>query len=454
MPDDAGPVLSRDGVWHSQITVGGGFQAQKTGFRASVRAFLGDLWQRVATRAITSLPWGSSGGLGTSEMHVNKALRLAPVWAAGRLLASNVAQLPVQVYQKTGEQRVRMQNPVLFDAPSTQGTLYDWLFRAMTSLVYRGNAVGYITTRDGYGTPTTIEWLNPDDVSVDDSMPAGRGSFTDPIWYLRGRVVPADSLLHIPWMVVPGKIWGLSPIGAMRSAVEIGLQAQDYSRDWFRAGGMPPGTFRNTQAVVKQDDAVKMKARLVESIRTHEPIVFGRDWEYTPISVNPGDATFIDTMKLTAGQIADIYGIPPEMIGGQTTSSLTYQNVEQQAINFLQFTLMPWITKLESHLSRLLPDGQYVKFNVDSLIRTDTLTRYETYEIARKIGLKSINELRVLEDDPPIAGGDDYTPLPTKQQASPPVSSPMQRHLEVVDGEIVTPELERPVRLDRRKADG
>ena len=133
--------------------------------------------------------------------------------------------------------------------------------------------------------------------------------------------------------------------------------------------------------------------------------MYGRDWDYTPISVPPEEAQFVETMKMTTNQIAAIYGIPPEMIGGESGSSMTYANVEQQQINFVMFTLRPWLVALETAFSALLPDRQYVKFNSDALIRADLKTRWEVNEIRLKNGVASIDEIRAQEDQPPLPNG-------------------------------------------------
>lgn len=364
----------------------------------------------------TSVSWPTpnpAGNIVPSAMNVDHVLRLAPVFAAGRLLASSIAALPLQVYRTSGDGGQKMTLPPLYRAPSATGTLHDWIFRAVTSMVYRGNAIGYIAARNSLEYPTRVEWLNPDDVYVADRLYVGRGSFTDPIWYVRGEEVPTRDLVHIPWFTLPGRVWGMSPIGAFAATVSTGLAAEQFSADWFRNGGTPPGTFRNSTQVVDQKDANTIKQRLVNAIRSHEPIVYGKDWEYTPISISPNEAKFVDTMRLGASQIASIYGIPPEMIGGETGKSMTYSNTEMQAIQFLEFTLLPWLTKLETSLSALLPGTQYVKFNVDALIRSDSATRYTNYKTAREIGLMSVDEIRALEDLPPLPDGqgEDYTPL-------------------------------------------
>lgn len=351
---------------------------------------------------------------GASPVSVDQALRLAPVFAAGRLLASSVSSLPLQVYRRQGDERVKINLPPLFAEPSAVGTRIDWLFRCMTSLVYRGNAIGIVTERDTFERPTRVEWLDPDQVTVSDfSQLFEPGSFVDPIFYYYGERLPKEDLVHIPWFVLPGKVWGLSPIGAYASTVSTALSAQEFTRQWFNNGGVPPATFKNTAQTVDQTQADIIKRRLVSAIKTHEPIVYGADWDFTPISVSPQEAQFVETLKLGATEIANIYGIPPEMIGGETGNSMTYATVEQQSINFVQLTLLPWLTKLEAAFSALLPRGQYVKFNVDALIRSDSSTRFSNYRTAREIGLMNVNEARALEDMPPLPGdeGDDFSPL-------------------------------------------
>lgn len=398
-----------------------------------------NLFRRSETRDLT-VPWDVGPSLNApSDVSIERALSLGPVFAAGRLLASSVATLPLQTYRRSGDRRERVPDPQLLKQPSVQGGLHDWIFRAMTSMVYRGNAVGLITRRDLFEHPIGVEWLNPDEVNVHDSQPSGPGSFTDPLWYWRGRPVPASDLIHIPWFTLPNRVWGLSPLGAYAATVSTGLAAQKFSADWFDAGGVPPGTFKNATQVVSQDDADQIKRRLVQAIRTHQPIVYGADWEYSPITISPNEAKFVETMRLGASQVAAIYGIPPEMIGGESGASMTYANVENQSINFVQFTLLPWLTKLEDALSFLLPRPQYVKFNIDALIRPDATTRYANYKTAREIGLMNLDEMRALEDMPPLPNGrgQDYTPIWISQSAvaAPPARPAPTARLELINGE-------------------
>jgi HK97 family phage portal protein len=363
-------------------------------------------------RAITSLPWNVGDPLHPAAVTFDRAASFGAVFGAWRYLADQIATLPLHAYRDLGDRRQRLGSlPQLFQQPAVQGTLVDWLFRAVIAMASRGNAVGVVTARDGFGFPTGVEWTDPDEWRVDDEPP--NGSVANPVWWWLGRHVPTADVIHIPWFPVPGRIWGLSPMAAYAATVQAALGAQEYAASWFAGGGAPPGTFKNETQTLEPKTVEAVKARLVKAIRTREPIVYGRDWTYTPISINPEEAQFIESQQLGATQIAAIYGVPPEKIGGQAGGALTYNTVELNQISAQTDAVRPWVTKLEAKFFQLLPERQYVKFGMDAVVRADTLTRHRVYEIDRKIGLRSIDELRALEDLEPLPDGQgaDFAPL-------------------------------------------
>lgn len=428
--DDGGPVLVgdtwMDGRGHARATwlqMAGATWRRRLGAIGRGARRAGGWLAGVETRgeerrAITSVPWDRGGPASSSSMSAERALRLAPVYAAGRILCSNLSAAPIRQYRQAGDAMQQLPLSSLFVQPSVQGTTHDWIWRCVASMAYRGNAVGYITSTDYYEYPTGVEWLNPDWVHVTDDLPSGPGSFTDPIWRVLGEVVPAENLVHIPWFTLPGRVWGLSPLGAFASTVRTGLAAQDYTEQWFESGGVPPGTFKNVNQKVDQTDAAIIKARLVEAIRSRQPVVYGKDWDYNAITIPAHEAKFVETMRLTATQIAAIFGVPPEMIGGETGGSMSYSSPEQREIELVQLSLLPWMTKLESHFSSLLPRGQTIRFDADSLIRVDPLTRWGIWERARLIGAMNIDEIRGKENLAPLpdGAGQDYTALPLLTQ--------------------------------------
>lgn len=390
----------------------------------------------------SSVSWPTNPLAAPAALNENGALQLSPVLAAGRLLAATISSVPLYTYRRVGDQTQRIPNGALFTQPCAQGTLHDWVFRSVTGLAYRGNAIGVVTARDYYEYPTKVEWLDPALVLCEDRLrmtPLGEpGSFTNPKFSYLGETIPSEDVVHIPWFQLPGRVWGLSPIGAYAVTVSTGLSAQQFSDDWFRSGGVPPGRFKNVNQTVDQSQANVIKRRVVESIRSHEPIVYGKDWDYEPFTISPNEAQFVQTMRLTASQIAAIYGIPPEMIGGETGGSMSYSSPEQRQIELVQFSLLPWLSLLESHLSALLPRGQFVKFDADVLVRADMKTRIEAYEKMRLIGYDSVDGIRAMENEAPLpnGAGSDYTPLPLA--AGKPVAVPAirEREGEYEDGRL------------------
>ena len=372
----------------------------------------------VEDRSIGSVPWSVGDPLSSASTSQDRALRMGPVFSAVRLISDTVSTLPIKAYRKIREERAPMKTlPELFRLLDDSGQLVTWLKRCVASLMLRGNAYGYITERDGYGYPTVIQWLDPSDVSCNDINPWA------PIWYWQGRPIPVEDLLHIPWFVIAGKVQGLSPIEAYAVTVTTGLQAQEYGNSWFAAGGVPPGTFKNSAKEVGPTQASAISDRLTAAIRSRRPIVYGSDWDYKPLTVPPEQAQFIETLNMTATQIASIYGLPPEMIGGSTGDPLTYKTEEQFQAR-LNSSLRPLLVLIENAFSAILPRGQHVKLNADATARADLKTRYESYEIAQRIGLLDEDEMRALEDMPPLTTQQKAARAP---QPSLPVGDPAAR---------------------------
>jgi HK97 family phage portal protein len=339
----------------------------------------------------------------------DSALALTAVYSSVRLLADSVASLPLRIYRDVGDRSVRVNSSSLFDQPAAYGTLYDWLYSLMTSLLLHGNAYGLITSRDGYGFPTNIEWLRTELVTIQEDV------HYNPLaakWFYMGREISRDDMFHVRAFTRAGHTLGLSPIKTFGPTIAAGLGALQYGNDWFANGGIPPGTFKNTQKTVTPEDADVVKQRLTAAIRTRQPLVYGSDWDYSSIAVPPDEAQFLSSMKLTATQIASIYDVPAERVGGEPGGSLTYATQEQDQIR-LALTTGRWCTRLEHAFFNLLPERQYTRFNVDAMIRTDLKTRHEVFMLDRQMGLKNIDELRAIDDLEPLPNGEgkDYAPL-------------------------------------------
>jgi HK97 family phage portal protein len=218
------------------------------------------------------------------------------------------------------------------------------------------------------------------------------------------------------------------------------LESQKFGTDWFQHGGFPPGTFRNSAKTVDAADADVIKNRLVSAIRSRKPLVFGNDWEWKAETIPPEQAQFIETFKLTANQIAAIYGIAPEEIGGEAANSMTYMNEEHRELRRMS-DCRPWIVRLETKFSSWIPERSFVRFNVDAPVRVDLLTRRQVFKLEREMGFRNIDEQRALEDLPPLPGGQgkDYTPLSKPAAATGQLSLPLDDEAPAMNGHSPTP---------------
>ena len=336
----------------------------------------------------------------------DEALALPALYSAVRLLADSLASLPIKIYTRnpSGDRRaIRYNGPSMFDQPSVDGTTYDWLFTMMTSLLLQGNAWGYVTGRDGYGFPTGIEWMPPEDVNVVDDEMQPWNPLRSRI-YVYGRLMDRSELFHIKAFALPGRTEAISPLRAFAMTVLAGIEAQRYGTDWYKSGGFPPGHFKNNNIEIDADQAEQIRAMLVSTMRRREPLVYGADWDYTPITVPPSEAQFVEAMRMNATHIASVYGVPPDRVGGTRGDSLTYNTVEQGVLQVIE-ALRPWMVRAEHAFFPLLPQNRYVRFDSDALLKTDLEARTRIYNIQRNIGLRTLDEIRDLEDLEPLPGG-------------------------------------------------
>lgn len=324
------------------------------------------------------------------------ATRLTSVFAAYRHIVDYVSTLPVDTYRQDGKVRTSAPTPQLLswqDAPGGPG-LVSWLGQAAYGLAC-GNAVGWITRSDGFGFPTDISWLHWSAWSYDEMTRQ---------WLVFGQKVPSSQLVHIPWIVPPGRTLGLSPIEEMAAVITAGMSAQDYA-DLKRGGGVPPAILKNTQKKLDREESERVQSRAVGSFAKGQPFVTGADWDLSLLTIPPNQAQFVETLKMSANQVAAAYGIDPTEVGGQAANSLTYSTEELRQINRAA-NMRPYLTRIERGLSRYLPSKQYIKLNVDANMRVDAKTRTEVLGAQIADGRVSVNEARELDDRTPVPGGD------------------------------------------------
>lgn len=338
---------------------------------------------------------------GVSE---DRATCLAPVFATFRHLFDYISTLPADFYRVDGEKRVAVATPELVRNIDAEIGFGVWLGQAVYGVASRGNTVGRVTSLSPQQLPTMIEWAG-----------MWSGGENEP-WWINGKGMPSSLVAHIPWIVPPGKRLGLSPIAHYAAVVKAGLSAQEYA-DVKRGGGIPPVVLKNTKKTITPETAASARARAVRAFAAGEPFVTGNDWDLSAMTIPPNHAQFIETLNLSANQIAAIYGIDPREIGGTSESSLTYTTDESRALNRAQ-NATPYVVRLETAVNRWLPDGIVMKLNMNARIRADIKTQTDVVGAKLKDGRLSVDEARALDDRGPVPGGDFYN-VPTPIQAEP-----------------------------------
>jgi|SRR5215211_204943 HK97 family phage portal protein len=326
------------------------------------------------------------------------ALRLAAVWSCVALLAGSISTLPVHAYRE-GE-REPLATPPLLAQPAARTPLPDFLHQTMVSLLLRGNAYGIVVARSGATMlPTQVELANPDRMAVR-LTDQGRVEYR-----LGDQVYEPGDVWHVKGFSVPGSLVGLSPVQYLRQAIGLGLAAEEYGARLFGSGSLMSGVLQ-TDADLDEDDATALKERWQAKIaglaHAHEVAVLDNGAKWQPISISPADSQLLDSRKFSVLEICRAYGVPAELVNADDGNSMTYANIEGRDLSFLKYSVAPWLTRLETALTALLPRSTYVKFNTGALLRTDLKTRYESYKLALEGGWLTLDEIRELEDRPPL----------------------------------------------------
>ncbi|WP_347089250.1 phage portal protein [Streptococcus parasanguinis] len=365
-------------------------------------------------------------GRTTSGKNVNEmtALQTTAVYACVRILAEAIASLPIHVYKYTDEGKEQDVNHQLYfllhDEPNPDMTSFVFRETLMTHLLIWGNAYAQII-RDGRGQVLALYPLLPDRVSVkrDDKGELyyvyQRSEEDNPNFKDKGNIILKKSeVLHVPGLGFDGLI-GYSPIAMAKNAVGMTLATEEYGASFFANGANPGGVLEHP-GILKDPSKVRESWNQVYqgTNNSHKVAVLEEGMSYKTIGIPPNEAQFLETRKFQINEIARLYRIPPHMVGDLEKSS--FSNIEQQSLEFVKYTLDPWVVRFEQAFQKalLLPDEKknyFIKFNVDGLLRGDYQSRMNGYAIGRQNGWLSTNDIRRLEDMNPLSkeeGGDLY----------------------------------------------
>ena len=352
------------------------------------------------------------------------AMQMTAVYSCVRILAEAVAGLPLHLYRyKDGGGKEKATDHPLYlllhDEPNPEMSSFVFRETLMTHLLLWGNAYAQII-RNGKGEVIALYPLMPNKMSVDRDE-NGQLYYT----YTRsaeeaktaetGSVIllPKD-VLHIPGLGFDGLV-GYSPIAMAKNAIGLAIATEEYGAKFFANGAAPSGVLEHP-GTIKDPSRVReaWQSQFGGSANSGKIAVLEEGMKYTPISISPEQAQFLETRKFQINEIARIFRVPPHMVGDLEKSS--FSNIEQQSLEFVKYTLDPWVVRWEQSIARtLLTENEkrtyFVKFNLEGLLRGDYASRMNGYATARQNGWMSANDIRELENldrIPPEEGGDLY----------------------------------------------
>lgn len=365
-------------------------------------------------------------GPSTSGKNVNEftAMQTTAVYACVRILSETLAALPLQLYRYTPGGKERVYNHplyhILHDEPNPEMTSFIFRETLMSHLLIWGNAYAQII-RDKLGRVQGLYPLRPDKMMVcrDENGQIyyiyTKTTDENPAIKPYGQVpLRKDEVLHIPGLGFDGLV-GYSPIAMARNAVGMTMACEEYGASFFANGASPSGVLEHP-GVLKDPAKVRDSWNAVYqgSANAHKVAVLEEGMKYQQIGIPPEEAQFLETRKFQLNEIARLYRIPPHMIGDLEKSS--FNNIEQQSMEFVKYTLDPWVIRWEQAMQKalFLPEEKkqyFLKFNVNGLMRGDYESRMTGYSIGRQNGWLSANDIREMEDMNPVPdeeGGNLY----------------------------------------------
>ena len=336
-------------------------------------------------------------------------LALPGAWRASLLLSDLLGQVPWNAFREPpgGPEQIISPRPPLLQQPAPPETRMSTISSWALDLIWHGNAVGVIAARSPLGWPTAVIPVSANAVAVrrvtpyvDSPLPVGS------IEYSIGtmRLGPSD-VIHIKGPCEPGALRGMGVLETQLNTLTLAANLQKQASS-ISTAGVPTGVLTSDNPDLTEPEAQALKAGWLQSQATRSVAVLNSTTHFEPLSWNPEEMQLVEARKFSLAELELIFGLPVGWLGG-TTSSRQYSNIEQDAVNLLKFSLNGHLARFEQTLSLAFPHDTEVRANLDAVLRSDTLTRFQAYAIALSNEFLTIDEVRELEHRGPIDATDE-----------------------------------------------
>jgi HK97 family phage portal protein len=357
--------------------------------------------------------WGSGGFFGQPTragvtINQDNSLRIATLYACVRLLSDTVSTLSADTYRRVDGVRVPFRpRPLWLDSPDPDlaNTRDDFVSQIMVSLLLDGNAFIHIVRNAGDIVALVV--IDPMRVLV-------RRNPDHQVEYAlkdTNVVFAREDVLHITEMRKPGALRGISRIDQLKEALGLTAALDDFAARFFGQGSTTSGIIEVPGSLTREQakdliDAFEEGHRGLS--QAHRPGVLFGGAAFKKTGVDPNEAQMIESRRAQVEEVAKAFRVPLHMLSTAIPGAMSYASVEQNAIQFATYTIRPYVAKIENALTTLLPNGVFVKFNMDSILRGDIATRFSAYSTGTQAGFLSVNDIRRIEDLSPVDGGDQY----------------------------------------------
>jgi hypothetical protein len=341
-----------------------------------------------STGTVVPPPRSAASGISTSD-----ALSLAAVFRAVSILSTAIKQLSIHVYRDGVE---LSSTPIWIRQPDPKQTRAAFLEQTVNSMALSGNAFWRVYRQGARNDVVKLECLNPFDVMIQSD---DYGNLLGYVYRGTQKLSIAD-IQPLSLLRVPGNLYGLGPIQSAQKELLAITSTRDYVSEWFAAGGTPAGILKTDQMLDGAD--AQRAADAWNALGSGKTAVLGNGLSFQSTYLSPKDAQFLETQSFGVEQISRLYGIPVNLMATALQGgSMTYSNIEQELISFTRFTLASYYVEIEEAMTNLLPGRltNVAKMNIDALLRSDTLTRYQAHQIALDptSGWLSKDEVRNIE---------------------------------------------------------
>jgi HK97 family phage portal protein len=360
------------------------------------------------------------GGAKVAGVHVTpeNAIGASTVFACVRLISETIASLPLVLYRTSGKTKDKATDHpaywLVHNEPNPAMSSFQWREVEQARLLLYGNSYSELDV-SGRQDVKEIWPLQPNTVTseIKDRKKWHKARLNNG----STAVIDDDKILHIPGFGING-LTGLSPVMTNKGAIGLSIAAERFGESLFRNGVRTSGALKHPGRLSPEAHN-NLKQSFSDNYsgvdNANKPMVLAEGMDWVQLGMNPGDAQILETRKFQVYEVARLFNVPPHMIAALERS--TNNNIEQQSLEFVITCVRSWAIRWESELNRKLlkhseRQSHFFKFLLDGLLRGDTKSRFEAYNLGRNMGIYSTNEIREKEDLNPVDHGDDDYILP------------------------------------------